>query len=52
VYPTDFNGDGRSDLLLYQPGTGLFFQALNTSTGSFSYVNGLAPAGLTIIIGG
>jgi hypothetical protein len=48
LYPTDFNGDGRADLLLYKPGTGEWFQALNFTIGTFTYVGGQWQAGLTI----
>ena len=41
VYPTDFNADGRMDLLLYNPSTGVWYQARNLVTGTFTYTTGL-----------
>ena len=47
----DFNGDGRGDLLLYNPTTGVWFQARNLVLGSFSYTSGIWSAGLSVVTG-
>ena len=37
----DLNGDGRSDVLLYDPASGVWFQALTTTPGAFTYTTGM-----------
>jgi hypothetical protein len=49
LYPTDLNGDRRTDFLLYDPSTGAWYQARNLVTGSFSYSSGSWAPGLTIV---
>lgn len=39
----DFNGDGKSDLLLYRPGTGLYYVAVSLGNGSFSTIYAPTP---------
>jgi hypothetical protein len=38
VFPFDFNGDGKSDLCLYRPGTGAIFIARSNGDGTFTAV--------------
>jgi VCBS repeat protein len=52
VQATDFNADGRSDLLLYNASSGQWYQAVNTGLGTFSYTTGMWQPGLTIIASG
>jgi hypothetical protein len=51
VYPTDLNGDGRTDLFLYNAGTGQYFQAWNLFLGSFAYFGGGWDVGFTVLAG-
>jgi hypothetical protein len=51
ISPTDFNDNGRGDLVLYDPGTGEWFQAWNHASGTFTYFAGQWQAGLTIAAG-
>jgi hypothetical protein len=37
---TDLNGDGRSDVFLFDPATGQWYQALTTTPGAFAYTSG------------
>jgi hypothetical protein len=49
VQVTDFNGDGWSDVLLYNPTSGQWFQAMNAGVGAFTYGMGLWEPGLTVV---
>ena len=49
IYPTDFNADGRTDFLLYNSTSGVWYQARNLTLGTFSYTTGTWPANLTIV---
>jgi len=51
IHPTDFNGDGRTDFLLYHPTSGVWYQARNLTLGDFAYTTGTWPANLTIVGG-
>jgi len=51
LHPTDFNGDGRTDFLLYHPTSGVWYQARNLTLGDFAYTTGTWPANLTIVGG-
>jgi hypothetical protein len=48
LYPSDVNGDFRGDIVLYDPQTGVWYQARNLVNGSFSYNNGTWATGLTV----
>ena len=50
IYPTDLNGDGRTDFLLYHPGTGVWYQARNIFIGNFAYSTGTWSPNLVIIV--
>ena len=50
LYMTDLNADGRTDILLYNPSTGVWYVARNLSIGTFNYTNGTWATGLTIIV--
>jgi hypothetical protein len=47
VYPADFNGDGRSDFLLYNPTNGLWYKAISAPGDTFYYFAGAWAAGWT-----
>jgi hypothetical protein len=51
IHPTDFNADGRTDVLLYSATTGQYYQAWNLNLGAFAYFSGGWDTGLTIIVG-
>ena len=40
LYSTNLNGDDATDFLLYNPNTGVFYQARNDGDGGFSYAGG------------
>ena len=46
---TDFNADGRADVLLSRP-DGAWVQATNTGTASFTYVAGNWGTGWTVFV--
>jgi hypothetical protein len=46
---SDFDGDGRGDLLLYNPTSGAWYRAQNAGAGTFSYTNGVWSSNLTIV---
>jgi hypothetical protein len=46
---TDLNGDGQSDVLLYAPASGVWYQALHTGSGLFTYTTGTWSPGLTVV---
>jgi hypothetical protein len=46
TYVTDLNGDGNSDVFLYSPQTGMWYQALTSAAGGFSYMSGYWAPGL------
>ncbi len=46
---TDLNGDGRSDLVLYDAGTGAVTFAISQANGSFAQQQAAGPPGLTIL---
>jgi hypothetical protein len=49
---TDLNGDGRSDVLLYNPANGVWVQALSLASGGFAYVAGFWGANAVPIVEG
>ncbi len=49
VHLADLNGNGRVDVVLYNPTSGQWFRCLNAATGVFSYTTGVWQPGLTII---
>jgi len=49
IQPTDFNGDGRTDFLLYHPPSGVWYQARNLTLGTFTYSTGTWAPNLTIV---
>jgi hypothetical protein len=51
VYPADLNGDGLSDLLLYDRTTGAWSQAINVGSGRFVYTSGTWNPGWDIAVG-
>jgi hypothetical protein len=50
IYPTDFNADGRTDILLYNSSTGVWYQARNLVTGTFTYSTGSWSPGWVVIV--
>jgi len=52
LQPADVNGDARADIVLYDPATGVWYQARNLVNGTFTYVSGTWPQGLTVIVRG
>ena len=50
-YVADFTDDGISDVLLYDPKSGLAVKAVNTGLGSFAMGNHTWDKGLAIIAG-
>jgi hypothetical protein len=49
---TDVNADGRADVVLYDPLTGVWYQARNLVDGGFAYNSGTWASGLTVIVRG
>jgi hypothetical protein len=50
IYVTDLNGDLRSDILLYDPSTGAWYQAINSTLGTFTYSGGAWSPGLQVVV--
>ena len=49
LYPAEMTGDRRVDMLLYDPQTGVWYQARNAANGVFLYSSGTWATGLTIV---
>ena len=45
----DVNGDGRGDVVLYDPATGVWFQSVTVGPGVFAYGSGSWLPGATLI---
>jgi len=45
----DLDGDGRGDVVLYDPVTGLWFECLTVGPGVFTYRTGTWLPGATLI---
>ena len=50
IYLSDFNADKRTDILLYNPTTGVWYQARNFALGTFKYTNGVWATNLSIVV--
>ncbi|MBI4475543.1 MAG: VCBS repeat-containing protein [Acidobacteria bacterium] len=51
VKAADFNGDGRTDLFLYNGTTGRWFKAINNGANNFAYYTELTSTGYHVAIG-
>ena len=50
MFPADFDGDGRTDFLLYDPIGGRYFKAITRGNGVFAYSGGgWAPGWLPFV---
>ena len=50
IYMTDLNGDKRTDIFVYNPNSGIWYQARNLTNGTFTYSTGNWPTNLTIVV--
>ena len=48
IAPGDFDGDGRTDLFLYDARTGMWQEAYSDGAGNFTYATGQWDAGWTV----
>ncbi len=46
---TDFDANGRADVLLYSRSSGQWFQCLNAGVGTFTYGTGFWEPSLTLV---